>query len=214
VSECCDPAAYRAEFDEKDAARRLRTYRKRGLDPMASSLLGFLVDQGVTGKTVLEAGGGVGDFQVELLKAGASSSVNVELSDAHEPAAAALLAEEGLAGRVERRLGDFVDVAPQVEPADIVVLNRVICCYPFMERMMDAATAKTRSIMAISLPRDGLVGHLFIGVARITGLIRGTGFRPYLHPVDAVEARAIGAGMRVIHREQSLVWQGIVFARL
>jgi magnesium-protoporphyrin O-methyltransferase len=213
VGDCCDPAAYREEFDEKGAARRLRTYRRRGLDPMASKLVAFLVDLDITGKTVLEVGGGVGDLQVELLKAGASSGVNVELSDAYEPAAATLLAEEGLTGRVERRLGDFVGLAGLVSPADIVVLNRVICCYPFMDRMVDAATAKARSLMAISIPRDGFLGHVFIGLDRARGLVRGGGFRAYLHPIAAVEARAAEAGMRVVHVERSLVWQGMVFAR-
>jgi magnesium-protoporphyrin O-methyltransferase len=214
VGECCDPASYREEFDEKDAANRLRTYRRRGLDPMAKALVEFLIDQGVGNRTVLEVGGGVGDFQVELLKAGASNAVNVELSDGYETSAATLLGQEGLAGRVERRIGDFVELAALVEPADIVVLNRVICCYPWMDRLVDAATAKARSTMAISMPRDGLIGHVFLGVARGMSRVRGTGFRPYLHPVDAVVARAAEAGMGLVHRDRNLVWQGMVFARV
>lgn len=214
MGECCDPASYREEFDEKDAAKRLRTYRRRGLDPMAQVLVEFLIHQGVTDRTVLEVGGGVGDLQVELLKAGASNTVNVELSDAYEASAATLLDQEGLTGRVERRLGDFVELAALVEPADIVVLNRVICCYPWMDRLVDAATTKARSMMAISMPRDGLIGHVFVGIATGMSRVRGTGFRPYLHPVDAVEARAAEAGMGVVHRERNLVWQGMVFARV
>lgn len=213
MPECCDPASYRATFDEKGARRRLRDYRKRGLDPIASDLVEFLVERGVAGMTVLEVGGGVGDLQVELLRAGAMRSVNVELSDGYESVAAELLAAEGLGGKVERRLGDFVEEAPLIEPADIVVLNRVICCYPFLDRMMDAATEKTRALLALAMPRDHFIGHVFVGVTRLMSRVR-TGYVPaYLHPVAAVQAKAAAAGMHRVHLERSLLWQGMVFAR-
>jgi magnesium-protoporphyrin O-methyltransferase len=214
VPDCCDPAPYRDLFNEKQAERRLRTYRRKGLDPMAAGLVRYLTERGVSDKTVLEVGGGVGDLHVELLKAGAGSCVNVELSDGYEAAAATLLAGEGLTGKVDRRLGDFVEEADLVEPSDIVVLNRVICCYPWMERMVDAATAKTRSLLAITVPRDGVIGHVFVGVARLVNRLRGCDFRPYLHSVTAVEARIGDAGLDRVYSNSSVVWDGMVFERV
>jgi magnesium-protoporphyrin O-methyltransferase len=162
---------------------------------------------------VLEIGGGIGDLQVELLKAGATSCVNVELSPEYEEAARRLLDEEGLAGRVERRQGDFVAVSGEVGPADIVVLNRVICCYPHMAAMVDAAAVHTRELMALVVPRDRLIGRLFVGVANLSNRLRRCGFRAYVHPVDAIEARAEASGLRRVHSSRDMYWQGLLFER-
>jgi len=213
MADCCDPMPYRRLFNEEEAERRLRKYRKNGLDRMAARLFDALVDRGVVGRTLLEVGGGVGDLQVELLKAGAASAVNVELSDGYETVASRLLDEEGLTGKVERRLGDFVDEADHVATADIVVLNRVICCYPWVDRMMAAATAKTGSSLALVFPRDHWLGHVFISVDNAVNRLRGGGFRAYLHPTEEVETRADAADLAMVWADRGLIWQGMVFGR-
>src|SRR5207247_1658949 len=87
----------------------------------------------------LEVGGGIGAIQLELLKAGAARAVSVELTPTYEDIARQLLDEAGLADRVERKVMDFAQAAAQVDSADVVVLNRVICCYPDMPRLAAAA---------------------------------------------------------------------------
>ena len=80
-------------------ARRMATrYRKRGLDRTARRMVEFLELHGIEGATVLEIGGGVGEIQIELLKRGAASSVNLELSPAYDEEAARLLREAALRG--------------------------------------------------------------------------------------------------------------------
>lgn len=213
MANCCDPVPYRSLFDEKAAEHRLRDYRRSGLDKTAAGLVEFIRSRGVEGMTVLEVGGGVGEIQVELLEAGAERSVNVELSDGYESAAARLLEEKALSERVERRLGDFVEAADDIEPADIVVLNRVICCYPWMERMVDAATATTGSLLALAVPRDHWFGHLFVGFANTLNRVRGCHFRAFIHPVSEIETRVRRAGLRPIYARQGPVWRGLVFER-
>ena len=112
--------------------RRLdaRRYRKRGLGGTSRDLVELAGD--VSGATVLEVGGGVGAIELELLAAGADRATNVELSGEYEEEAAKLLAERGLSERVDRRVGDFVD--EPVEPHDVVVMHRVVCCYPDVDR--------------------------------------------------------------------------------
>ncbi|MEX1281536.1 MAG: methyltransferase domain-containing protein [Acidimicrobiia bacterium] len=212
MADCCDPIPYRRVFDSREAARRLDRFRRRGLDDRAADVVAFLDDR-VDGMTVLEVGGGVGDVQVALLEAGATAAVNVELSDAWEEAAAELARETGTADRVSRRLGDFVAIADDVEAADVVVLNRVVCCYPDMARMLHAAAASTRRFLAVVVPRERwwiraavTVGNRFLG-------LRGCGFRAFVHPVADMERIAADHGLSPIHRSQDLIWQSTVFER-
>lgn len=213
VSNCCDPVPYQSLFDDKEARRRLKRYRRSGLDSTAAGMAGYLKQRGVAGRSILEVGGGLGDFQVELLNSGAARAVNVELSDGYEAAASELMEEEGLSERIERRLGDFVAHQDLVSGADVVILNRVICCYPFMDRMVDAALAKTGWLLALAVPRDRAVARLMVKMSNAFNRIRNCDFQAYVHSVDEVEERAGGDGMTRVYSERGLVWQGMVFER-
>ena len=213
MADCCDPIAYRRFFNSKEATRRLRSYRRRGLDGTASDIVDFVRKKGVAGRSVLEIGGGVGDFQVELLKSGASHSVNVELSTGYEDAARDLMESEDLVGRMERRIGDFVERHDEVDAADIVVLNRVICCYPWMDRMMDAALGKTDWLLAIAVPRDHVFARVFVSAGNAINRFRNCGFQAYVHQVDHIERRATESGLRRVYLRQGLIWRGLVFER-
>jgi magnesium-protoporphyrin O-methyltransferase len=214
MPDCCDPAHYRRFFDRKEAERRLKRYRKRGLDRMATRLVSYLRDRDLQGHSVLEVGGGIGDFHVELLKSGAESAVNVELSSEYEQTARQLRDDEGLTDRVERHVGDFVEQQDVVDLADVVVLNRVICCYPWMERLMDASVAKTRWLLAIAVPRDRLVSRMMVKVSNAFLRLGGHDFESYVHPVARMEAIASQAGLTRVFLKEGLVWEGLVFERL
>lgn len=212
MADCCDPIPYRRVFDSREAARRLDRFHRRGLDDRAADVVAYLSGR-VDGMAVLEVGGGVGDVQVALLEVGASRAVNVELSDAWEDAAAELVAEAGVGGRVTRRLGDFVAIAADVEPADVVVLNRVVCCYPDMEQMLAAAATRTRRFLVVVVPRERwwiraavTVGNRFLG-------LRGCGFRAFVHPIADMERIAADHGLSPVHRSRDLLWQATVFER-
>src|SRR5688572_16023398 len=115
-------------------------------------MVDFLAERGVEGATVLEVGGGVGEIQIELLKRGAASAVTLELSPAYDDEATQLLREAGLEGRVERRLHDIAEDPEAVEPADVVVLHRVVCCYPDYERLLGVAAQHARRLLVFSYP--------------------------------------------------------------
>jgi hypothetical protein len=212
MSDCCNKSAYGEFFDDKEAKRRLRDYEKKGLDGMARRMVDYLVSRGMRGRTVLEAGGGIGAIQVELLRAGASSATNVELSNGYETVAESLLQRKGLEGRVDRLVGDFTALAPDLE-AD-VVMNRVICCYPFMERLVGAATSSSRRFVAATFPRD----HFGVKVALAFGntycRMKRIDFRSFIHPPDQVLATARSEGFEVAFHERDLTWNAVVFERL
>src|SRR3954471_6005189 len=146
MANCCDPRGCDSFFGERFARRVAKRYRKRGLDKTARRIVAFLEASGVEGATVLEIGGGVGEIQIELLKRGARRTVNLELSPAYEPEAQRLLADSGLADRVERRLHDIAVAPGDVTPADAVILHRVVCCYPDYERLLGAAADRAERL--------------------------------------------------------------------
>jgi len=214
MSDCCDPIPYRRFFNTKEANRRLKNYRKRGLDARATDIVDYLKTQDLAGSDVLEIGGGVGDLQVELLKAGAGKAINVELSDAYEDVAIQLAEDEGFGDRMTRQFGDFVDVQDELESADIVVLNRVVCCYPFMERMMNAAVSKTDKHLGLVFPRGRWWTRTFFGLGNKYWAVRSCDFRGFVHPPDEIEKVATDNGFVVRHRSNDLTWQAVVFEKV
>ena len=45
-----------------------------------------------------------------------------------------------------------MEVAARVPSADVVVLDKVICCYPDMPALVQASAAKARRLYAIVVP--------------------------------------------------------------
>src|SRR5437763_9672315 len=150
---CCTDAGYRSIFGTKLAERDAHRYRRRGLRGSAAWLRDALVREGIAERSVLEIGGGIGGMQIDLLKAGAGRAANVEIIDSYEPAARELIAEHGFEQRIARRIGDLVQDRDLAPAADIVVLHRVICCYPAADGLMRAACEHARERVAIRIPR-------------------------------------------------------------
>lgn len=213
MSGCCDPSGYRHLFNSKEARRRLRAYERRGLDSMAQRILHHLVAEGlVEGSTVLEAGGGIGSLHIELIAAGANSAVNVEISSGYEPVAARLLQKHGMTGVVRREVGDFTDLAGELS-ADIVVMNRVICCYPYMERLMSAALGSSRQVLAITYPRSNSLSRLFSKAGNLLCRACRVDFQSYIYDPAAIVETTRQAGFDHTFQSTNLVWHGAVFTR-
>lgn len=213
MDDCCNPSSgYGAFFDQARARRHLREYERDGLGPLAQAMVRFMVERGMEGRSVLEAGGGIGTVQIELLKAGASRTINVELSDGYEEIATELLRREGMQGRVERLLGDFASL-PERPVADDVVLNRVICCYPDMPLLMTAALDSSRRFVAASFPRDRWWVRTMIAIENVWHWVRRRDFRAFAHPVDGIVAVARGKGFSTAFTMRSQMWTAMVFER-
>ncbi|TMB63001.1 MAG: class I SAM-dependent methyltransferase [Chloroflexi bacterium] len=165
------------------------------------------------GFTVLEIGGGIGALQIELLRDGASSATNVELSRSYEDVARELLVEAGVAERVERRVGDVLADPSSVAPADAVILQRVVCCYPHAEGLVRLAAQRARRVLVLTFPVDRWWTRAAIGLANVWPRLRGWKFRAYVHPTHVVVTAAAGEGLALAERRVGLVWQMLVLAR-
>ena len=198
-------------FSAKQARLDARRYRERGLGGTSRRLVELAGD--VSGETVLEVGGGVGTIELDLLAAGADRATNVELSGEYEEAAATLLAERGLTERVDRRVADFVD--EPVEPHDVVVMHRVVCCYPDVDRLVGLAAASTRRRLLLTYPRERPWTRAGIAAINFFMRLSGSDFRAFVHPFAQMTIAARREGLALERREQqSVIWEIAAFERI
>jgi 2-polyprenyl-3-methyl-5-hydroxy-6-metoxy-1,4-benzoquinol methylase len=216
VGECCEPRdekGYESVFDDRFARRTARRYRKRGMTPSAADLVGFASAQGIENATVLEIGGGIGHLQVELLRRGAAHVTNLEISGSYEAEAAALLERTGLGDRVTRRLVDIAEAPDDVEPADVVILHRVVCCYPDYERLLSAAGSHAQRALAFTHPPDNMIARTAMGSENLLRRIRGNPFRAFVHPPDEMVHVLESQGLRQRLGRRRRGWQVVGMVR-
>ena len=209
-SHCC---GIEAQFNRKVAAGDLRKYRKKGPMRTAQLLIDALTAEGVEGLTLLDIGGGVGAMQHELLKAGVRSATGVDASTAYLGAAAEEAERQGHAARVRQRHGDFVDVAATVEPADVVTLDRVICCYPDMQALVALSAERAQRLYGVVYPRRTWWTRLDFALLNLIHRLRRSSFRAYLHPPAAVDTLVREKGLTRRFYATTWIWQVVVYGR-
>ena len=207
MANCCDPRGCDRFFSKRFARRVARRYRKHGLGKTERVMVSYLESAGLAGATVLEVGGGIGELHVELLKRGAERAVNLELSPAYDEEARKLLAESGLEGRVERRMHDIAVEPEAVEPVDVVVLNRVVCCYPDYERLLGAAAAHARRALVFSYPRRNAISRAIVSVQNAGFRLARREFRVFTHPPEAMVAVLREQGLAPRFAHDGAVWR-------
>ena len=201
-------------FSSRFARRSARRYRKHGLTPSAAGIVAFARDQGVDGATVLEIGGGIGHIQLELLGAGAAHVTNLEISENYEAEAAALLERTGFQDRVTRRMVDIATSPDAVDPADIVVLHRVVCCYPDYERLLGAAGQLARRALVFSHPPANLVSRIAIGGENLLRRMRRNPFRAFVHSPEDMLAVLEAQGLTPQLSKRSRGWNVVGLVRM
>jgi 16S rRNA G966 N2-methylase RsmD len=214
VGDCCDPTGYQSLFSERFARRVARSYRRRGLDATRRRLVSFLADRGIRDASVLEIGGGVGELQVELLSRGARQATNLEISHVYEKEAAALLDRSGMADRVTRRLLNIATSPEAVEPADVVVLHRVVCCYPDYERLLAAAASHAQRLLVFSHPPRNVLTKMIVGCANVLQRLRGSDFRAFVHPPGEMIKVAQGRGLSLSYQHRGWSWNVVGLERM
>ncbi|WP_309066559.1 methyltransferase domain-containing protein [Microbacterium sp.] len=210
MNDCCashTPGGYDREFGDRFARRLARGYRRRGLTETALHIVDFASHAGLEGTSVLEIGGGIGDIQLELVKRGASKATNLELSTGYESEARRLLDEAGLGERVERLLGVDLAVSPDaVEPADLVVLNRVVCCYPDYARLLSAAASRARHAVVFSFPPRNWFTRAGTAAVNLWCRLRRSEYRGFVHSPDAMVAVLERHGFAPRYRHTGRFW--------
>ena len=202
------------EFGKRQARRDLAAYRRRGPDRTTTWLIDGLAAGGAAGSTVLEIGAGVGAVHLALLEAGAVSAVDVDGSPAFVEVAREEARRTGVGDAVRYQTGDFVELAPSIEPADLVVLDRVICCYPDMDALVRLSIARARRRYGVVFPRDTAWIRALGGIANTFARLFRQRFRIWVHRTADVDAIVRAAGFVPRLERSTLFWQVVVYERV
>jgi magnesium-protoporphyrin O-methyltransferase len=194
-------------FKPRLARKTLRRYLRRGLDKIERGMVASVSSEELSGARVLEIGGGIGTIQAELLASGASQGEIVELVSTYEPYARELAREKGVEGRTTFRVADLLDRPDASAPADIVVLNRVVCCSPDGVRLAGVAARLANRMLLLSYPRDRFSNRLFVGAMNRSLWMMGRTFRSFVHPPGALHAAAQAEGLRIAATGRGVVWE-------
>ena len=211
--DACGCDGFTEIFDARTARHDLARYRRRGPDDTTRLLLDMLRARGVLGRTLLDVGAGIGVIDHELLRHGLQHAVLVDGSTAYQAAARDEATARGTLDRLSFVEGDFVRVADRVEPADVVTLDRVVCCYPDVDALVRASSGKAVRLYGLVLPRDRLL--IRVGLAVVNGWyrLRGRAYRAFVHPNARVDALAAEAGFRPTSEATTTFWRVVLYAR-
>ncbi len=176
-------------------------------------LIDALRGEGVSNARVLDIGGGVGAIYHELLASGAREAVHVDVSPEYLTVAREEAERRGHADRVELVHGDFVEVAASQREADVVTLDRVICCYPEMQRLVALSADKTRRLYGAVYPRESWWLRLALGGVNLFCRLRRSGFRTYLHSPAAIDGVLRAHGLERRRFRRTLAWEVAVYSR-
>jgi 2-polyprenyl-3-methyl-5-hydroxy-6-metoxy-1,4-benzoquinol methylase len=211
--DCCQCQGIECQFDRRRVQKKLTAYRKKGPDATTRILLDALKAEDVQGMTLLDIGGGVGVIQHELLQAGVHSASSVEASAASIDLAKEEAVRQGHADRITYYHGDFTEVAPTLPAADVVTLDRVICCYHDMPSLVRLSAGRARRLYGVVYPRDTWWMKLVIAIQNAGYWLRRDSFRLFVHPTRAVDALIRQHGLRPCFEQRTHVWQIVVYKK-
>jgi magnesium-protoporphyrin O-methyltransferase len=207
----CDDFA--SIFDRRTAERDRDRYHKKGADRTTRILFDLIRPSLATGSTILDVGGGIGVIDHELLRAGAGHAVLVEASPAYLEVARQEARRQNLLDRIEFVEGDFVRRADGIDAADIVTLDRVVCCYPDVAALVGSSAARARMAYGLVLPRDGWLNRLGLRLVNLGFRIRGRAYRAYAHPNATIDRLAAANGLRPRSERSTWFWRIVVYDR-
>ncbi|HYU08726.1 MAG TPA: class I SAM-dependent methyltransferase [Gemmatimonadales bacterium] len=214
MSSCCASffAANQRQFSDAVARRDLKRYRRQGPDQTTRLLRDAILGAG-RGWTVLDVGAGIGALAFELLAAGAERVTAVEAAPAYVAAAREEAGRRNVADRLDLVNGDFVSVAGDVMPADVVTMDRVVCCYPAYQPLLEAALRRSRRLLAFSYPRDRWYVRAAVGMQNLSRALFRNPFRGFVHSARAMEALLEQHGFVRLRRHETLKWSADLYVR-
>jgi len=203
---CTGPCAAAAHFNPKKAERDLHRYQRRGPDATTQLILQELRRWPLQGLCLLDVGGGIGVIAVELATAGLASVTFADASAGYLEAARRHLASGNAPLLAQFFLGDFATTADTLPAADVVTLDRVVCCYPDVEALLRGAAARARRMVAFTYPRDTWYVRAAVVLENSWYRLRQDPFRAFVHSPERMASVFEAAGFVRAVRHTTLQW--------
>ena len=210
-SSCCQ--SLDEFFSRRVVARELRSYRRRGPIRSTQKLIQALLAEGVETCTLLDIGAGIGAIQHALFEAGLIFAVSVDASIEYMRAAQQETLRLGNRTHTSMYYGDFVELASKIKDADIVTLDRVLCCYKEADKLVAASVAKARCLYGLVYPRNSLLARGSIVLFNVLCWLSRKKFRNYYHHHTNIHDLITAAGLSRVYSTKTLVWHIVVYRR-
>jgi len=214
---CCQCEGIEQEFNAVEAKKMLKRFRRRGPDRSTQLLIDGVREAlntvDASGMTLLDVGAGIGAIHHELLTKGVDRAVHLDASSAHLAVAREETERRGHGARVEFLRGDFVDIAHNVAPADVVTLDRVICCYHDMPRLVRLSAEHARQLFGAVYPRGIFWMRAGVVVINLIMRIKRSPFRVFHHDPDEIDAVLRSTGLQRRRVQRRLGWEVVVYER-
>ncbi len=201
-------------FDRANAEADLKSYLKKGPSQSTRALVDALRRFGVAELTLLDIGGGIGAIHHELFASGVRRAVDVDVSGGYIAVAREEDARRGQSDRVEYRRGDFVALAGEVAPADIVTLDRVICCYPDMPALVRLSSQRAQRYYGLVYPRASWWMRAGRRAINLWMRLQRNPFRFFVHQVADVDGILREGGFERQFFRRYLFWEVVLYARV
>lgn len=200
-------------FSEAEARAEIRSYRRRGPMSQTKLILEAIRSLGLKNAHLLDIGGGIGAIHHELLKDVAYEATHVDASSAYLKEAKQETVRRGHAEQVTFIHADFTDVASGIPTADIVTLDRVVCCYPDFRRLLKTAAEHSAGALAFTYPRETWYLRIGLKLANFFQQLRKDPFRVFLHPVSEMDTLIRAQGFKRVSRRHLFVWEMALYQR-
>lgn len=200
-------------FNEDDAKSDIKEYRKHGPAKHTEMILKAVRSLELKDATLLDIGGGVGVIHHELLDDTAREAAHVDASSAYLKEAKEEAARRGHAERVKFIHADFTDAAPELSKADVVTLDRVVCCYPDYRGLLKAAARRSQRALAMTYPRETWYLKAGFKVANFFQRLGHKQFRIFLHPIAEMDSLLESEGMTRVSSQRLFVWEMALYRR-
>lgn len=213
MSCCCPHSKSGGRIFSFFARSYRRRFSRKGFEPSQDQLMAGLEQAGFVNATLLEVGSGVGYMHQVLLEQGAKSAVGIDLAPDMLKEAQQWADEKGLTDRVQYIQGDFIELLDQVKPAEVTILDKVVCCYPHAELLVNSSIAKTSRVYALTYPRSRWFIKVAIEIMAFFLKLSGSDFRAFVHNPDDIERWIIEAGLKKTYQAQTFIWLSQIYEK-
>ena len=201
-------------FSEAEARTELRNYRRRGPMNQTKLILEAIRSLNLKNASLLDIGGGIGAIHHELLGDVAREATHVDASSAYLKEAKAEAARRGHSEHVHFIHADFTDVSDELPKADVVTLDRVVCCYPDFRQLLKAAAEHGQRALAFTYPRETWYLRIGLKIANFFQVLRKDPFRVFLHPISEMDLLLQREGFERVSLRRLFVWEVALYRRM
>lgn len=210
--DCCDVNGLDKMFAGRLVRRELDAWRRAGLNRRQLSVVDSL-EPLTPGASVLDVGCGIGAVGTTLLAKGAGEGTFVAVSKAYLEAARKVAAQAGVEERASFQQDDFAASERPYPQTDVVVLDRVVCCYPDAVALLTKAARHSKRTLVYTHPRPLWFMPLFRTLCALGMRLFGREYRFFLHDPELLLRAATGVGHARVVTHSVGVWQLVKVSR-